>query len=36
MRIHEEHEQRLNQFNQELERWTIELDYLRSENKTGE
>ncbi|KAL3110053.1 hypothetical protein niasHT_015656 [Heterodera trifolii] len=33
MRIHEEHEQRLNQFNHELERLRYELEYLKSEDK---
>uniref|UniRef100_A0A914HXQ1 Structural maintenance of chromosomes protein n=1 Tax=Globodera rostochiensis TaxID=31243 RepID=A0A914HXQ1_GLORO len=33
MRIHEEHEQRLNQYNHELERLRYELEYLKSEDK---
>lgn len=35
MRIHEENEQKINEYNRGLERLRYELDFLRSEDKKG-
>ena len=35
MRMHEEHQQRINSFNQELERIQYEIEFLKSEDREG-